>query len=92
MNEMGELDFHPHILKRMVQRGVTKTEVESTLEDGKFAENAKEGTIGKVQIFKFEGYWEGKYYKKKEVSVYYKTKNTDLILLTVIARYGNTFD
>ncbi|EFI36075.1 hypothetical protein Dthio_PD3522 [Desulfonatronospira thiodismutans ASO3-1] len=44
------------------------------------------------QILEYESYWEDLYYQQKEVTVYYKQQEgNNLILLTVIARYGQNF-
>lgn len=75
----------------MTQRGVTKEDLERTLNGGWKAEDAKPGTIGKVMVFLYQQEWEGRYYEEKEVSVYYKTVDSSLMLLTVKARYGQHF-
>lgn len=85
------MDFHPHILLRMEQRGVTKAEIIETLNLGWEAEDSKEGTFGKVYVFKYNQEWEGKIYQEKEVTVYYKEREGLKILLTVKARYGDSF-
>ena len=75
----------------MQQRGVSIDEIEITLNEGWEAEDAKEGTLGKVFVFAYNAYWEGRYFEEKEVTVYYRYKNEKLILLTVKARYGKDF-
>ena len=76
----------------MEQRGVTLSELEQVLNAGKEAASAKPGTIGKVLTFPYRAEWEGQVYEQKEVSVYYKLlDNGALILLTVLARYGQGF-
>lgn len=85
------MDFHPHILLRMEQRGVTKAEIIETLNLGWEAEDSKEGTFGKVYVFNYNQEWEGKIYQEKEVTVYYKEREGLKILLTVKARYGDSF-
>ena len=84
-------DIHHHLRARMQQRGVSMDEIEITLNKGWKAEDAKEGTIGKVFVFGYNTYWEGRYFEEKEVSVYYRYKKEELILLTVKARYGKAF-
>jgi len=92
MFKISEKDLHPHILKRMEERGIRIEEIEKTLNEGKTTPKAKEGTFGKIYVFSFfNDYWEGKYYQKKEVTVYYKIENKKIILLTAIARYGDAF-
>ena len=88
---LTENHFHPHLNTRMKQRGITRTEIEKTLNTGHDAPDAKPGTIGKVKTFAFEGEWEGKYYKEKQVIVYYKQVADNIILLTAIAKYGDQF-
>jgi hypothetical protein len=86
-----EDDIHTHLRGRMTQRGVTKEELELTLNEGWEAEDAKPGTMGKVLVFSYQQEWEGRWYEEKEVSVYYKGEESVLVLLTVKARYGKNF-
>ena len=88
MIKLSDKDFHKHILKRMRERGVTRKEVEKTLNEGIQDRDAKEGTFGKKMVFRFSREWDAIYYEEKEVVVYYKLKNDEIILLTVISRYG----
>ncbi len=88
MIKLSEKDFHKHILKRMRERGVTRKEVEKILNEGIIEKDAKQGTLGKKMVFTFKKKWEDIYYEEKEVIVYYKLKNGEIILLTVIVRYG----
>jgi len=75
----------------MKQRGVSKEEIQITLNDGKDAEDCKAGTYGKVMYFQYQKEWEGIFFEEKEVTVYYKIRDEKLILLTVKARYGSQF-
>ncbi len=84
-------DLHPHIKARMEQRGISLAEIEKTVNEGKDAGDAKEGTFGKVLVFQYNDDWEGNFFPEKEVSVYYKIKNDNLVLLTTKARYGKDF-
>ena len=88
MIKLSEKDFHNHILKRMQERGVTRSEVEKTLNEGIQDTDAKQGTFGKKMVFRFNREWDAIYYEEKEVIVYYKLKKDQIILLTVISRYG----
>jgi hypothetical protein len=72
----------------MLQRGISIAEIEETLNKGWDADDAKEGTIGKIFIFPYNAEWEGKFFEEKEVTVYYKYKAERLILLSAKARYG----
>jgi len=51
--KLSAIDFHPHLISRMLQRGVTGEEVERTLRDGWQARDAKAGTAGKMLIFQY---------------------------------------
>ena len=76
----------------MAQRGVTLAELEQVLNEGRDSTAAKSGTYGKVLEISYSAEWEGQFYEEKEVTVYYKlTDKRELILLTVLARYGQSF-
>ncbi len=75
----------------MRQRGITRAEIEHTLNEGWEATDAKSGTLGKVFVFPYEEEWEGQFYEEKEVTVYYKLTPEGVVLLTAIARYGSGF-
>ncbi len=91
MKVIKESDLHTHIKARMLQRGISATEIQKTMEKGRDAEDAKEGTFGKVLIFPYNAEWEGKIFEEKEVTVYYKIKDDKFVLLTTKARYGKQF-
>lgn len=84
-------DIHHHLRARMKQRGISKEEIEITINEGWKADDAKEGTIGKVFVFRYNNYWMQSCFAEKEVTVYYRYKNEKLILLTAKARYGKDF-
>jgi hypothetical protein len=86
-----DADFHPHLKARMEQRGVTREEIETALNQGWQATDAKQGTLGRMMVFDYNAEWEGTFYPEKEVTVYYKTGTTGIVLLTVKARYGEGF-
>lgn len=83
--------FHSHVRRRMEQRGVKEEEVRETLDAGWPATDAKPGTEGRTLVFSYDETWEGTHYDEKEVTVYFKTEEDALILLTVPARYGTDF-
>ena len=83
--------FHSHVRRRMEQRGVSKEEVRETINAGWEATDAKPGTEGRTLVFSYDAVWEGTHYDEKEVTVYFKIEEDDLILLTVLARYGTEF-
>lgn len=66
-------------------------EIEIAINKGWDADDAVEGTTGKVFTFSYNAQWEGKFFEEKEVTVYYKYKGSNLILLTAKARYGKQF-
>ncbi len=88
---INESDIHRHLKARMQQRGIALNEIEITLNEGFDAQDAKEGTFGKVYVFKYNALWEGRYFEQKEVTVYYKYRRKKIILLTAKARYGKNF-
>lgn len=86
-----QVDLHPHLRARMHQRGITREEIEQSLNEGREVTDAKPGTLGRVMVFPYEAEWEGQFYQEKEVTVYYKVTDEGLIVLTVKARYGQGF-
>jgi len=86
-----ETDLHPHLKARMEQRGISLEEIQRTLNEGWAATDARTGTYGKVLVLPYASEWEGSFYQEKEVTVYYKITEHGLILLTVKARYGQSF-
>ncbi|HID31526.1 MAG TPA: DUF4258 domain-containing protein [Desulfobacterales bacterium] len=88
---IADEDLHPHLKARMLQRGVTREEIEQTLNEGWTASDAKPGTAGKVFVFPYRAEWEGHFFEEKEVTVYYKVVGKATVLLTVKARYGSNF-
>ncbi|MCD6567804.1 MAG: DUF4258 domain-containing protein [Dehalococcoidia bacterium] len=75
----------------MLQRGITRKEIEKVLSDGWEADDSKQGTLGKVFVFSYEKDWEGVSFEEKEVRVYYKFAGGEVTLLTAMARYGKGF-
>lgn len=88
---INESDIHHHLRERMLQRGISLYEIRDTINNGWNATDSKEGTNGKVFVFPYNAYWEGRYFEEKEITVYYKQKDSKLILLTVKAKYGKDF-
>lgn len=60
-----ESDIHHHLQARMQQRGVSIKEIETALNDGWAADDAKEGTIGRTFIFPYNAYWEERFFEEK---------------------------
>lgn len=57
--KLEDSDFHPHLKARMLQRGITKEDIEKTLSEGWQADNSKPGTLGKVLVLTYKDNWEG---------------------------------
>ena len=91
MYNITDSDIHPHLSARMQQRGVTKEEIETVINEGWEADDTKPGVFGKVLVFPYNRDWEGSRFEEKEVRVYYKQAKDRLIVLTVKARYGENF-
>ena len=89
--QITQSDLHPHLQARMLQRGILLEEVERVLNEGWEATDAKPGTVGRVFVFSYQAEWEGKFYEEKEVTVYYKVVDGNIMILTVKARYGRNF-
>lgn len=89
--KVQEKHLHSHLLNRMGSRGISKEEIEDVLNKGSGLSDAKSGTSGKVLVFPFNDEWEGNYFKEKEVRVYYKVIDDEIIILTAIDRYSDLF-
>ena len=75
----------------MRDRGISIGEINTTLERGWAADDAKSGTHGKVWVFSYNKEWLGRIFPEKEVSVYYKVIDEAVVVLTAKARYGDRF-
>ena len=75
----------------MEQRGITEDEVRKTIREGWRSGDAKPGTQGRTMVFPYDADWKETHYEEKEVTVYFKVDNDELILLTAVARYGSDF-
>lgn len=75
----------------MTARGVSEAEVLETLASGWPCSDAQKGTDCRTSVFAFRAEWEGRWYEEKEVTVYFKRADRQLILLTTKARYGSGF-
>ena len=84
-------DLHAHLQARMAQRGITFAEIQRVLRNGRQATDCRPGTLGKVLVFSYGAEWEGRFHDEKEVTVYYKVKDDQIVLLTAKARYGQGF-
>ena len=52
--KLDDSNFHLHLRARMLQRGVTKKEIERTLNNGWEVADAKSRTSGKAFVFSYE--------------------------------------
>ncbi|GEM_PF-105693 len=85
-HRLDNINFHPHALDKMAERGATEEEVRATIEHGERF-TAKLGRTGFRRNFSFEGVWRGKLYNIKQVEVYAVVENADWLVITVITRY-----
>lgn len=85
------LDFHEHIRKRLIARGISESEVRSVLDHGWPGRDAQPPTRCRVLVFLFNADWEGRHYQEKEVPVHFKVVEDEMVLLTAKARYGANF-
>ncbi|NOY57788.1 MAG: DUF4258 domain-containing protein [Calditrichaeota bacterium] len=80
------INFHPHALERMEERGATKDEIMATVETGEQFP-AKYNRTGFRRNFPFNGKWREKFYNTKQVEVYAIRDGSDWLVITVITRY-----
>jgi len=85
------MEFHSHITRRMLEHGVSEEEVLFVFEQGWPCGNAHPGRDCRTWVFEFNSQRGRRRYAEKEVTVYFKEVNSDDILLTVKARYGQGF-
>lgn len=80
-----KIQFHPHALERMVERGATESEVVETVRHGEqFA--AKYGRVGFRRNFPYEGKWRGRYFGTKQIETY-AVKENQWLVITVMVKY-----
>jgi hypothetical protein len=80
------VQFHPHALERMAERGATQEEVIATVQTGEsFA--AKFGRTGFRKRFAFRATWRGEFYENKELEVFAVPANDGWLVITVVTRY-----
>lgn len=76
-----------HVRIQMLERGITDAEVKDTVEAGTVI-STRGGRLIRRKVFT-QGYrWSERAYPHKEVSVVYVTEGDEIIVSTVIARYG----
>lgn len=77
--------FHPHALERLAERGTTEGEVATTIEAGERFE-AKFGRSGFRRNFAFDGEWNGKRHRAKQVEAY-AVEEDGWLVITVIVKF-----
>jgi hypothetical protein len=81
------INFHPHVLERMEERGTSEVEIRVAVEHGERFP-AKFGRTGFRHNFHFESKWRNKHYHTKQIEVYAVEEKIDFwLVLTVITRY-----
>lgn len=80
-----EIQFHPHALERLQERGATKDEIKVTIQEGEQFP-AKFGRTGFRRNFSFEGERKGRHYATKQIEAY-AVKEKDWLVITVIVKY-----
>ena len=72
---------------KLALRVVSHGEVLETLASGVPGE-AHSGREARVRVFPFHAQWEGRFYDEKQVRVIFREEAGDVIVVSVIARYG----
>lgn len=81
-----KVKLHPHALARLMERGATEEEVIETVHDGeRFL--AKHGRTGFRRNFSFDGKWQGKIYKTKQIESYAVKEEDVWLVITVIVKF-----
>jgi hypothetical protein len=75
----------------MNRRGVNASEVDETFERGWPCGDARSGVECRTRVFVYDAEWEGRWYAEKEVTVYFKYDDGELVWITAKARYGSGF-
>jgi hypothetical protein len=80
------IQFHPHALERMDERGATEFEVEATIQQGEQFP-ARFGRTGFRRNFPFDDEWRGLHYETKQVEAFAVREGEAWLVITVITRY-----
>jgi len=79
------VQFHPHALDRMRERGATEKEVIETIQHGeRFA--AKYDRVGFRRNFQYESERCGRYFRIKQIEVF-AVKEDEWLVITVLVKY-----
>ena len=80
-----KVKLHPHARERGAERGATETEVIATVSEGERFP-AKFGRTGFRRNFPFDGEWQGRPYKTKQVEAY-TVEEDEWLVITVMVKY-----
>ena len=81
-----KIKLHPHARLRLLERGVTESEVRETIETGEVFP-AKYGRMGFRKNFHFGKSWIDKVYSIKQVELYAVKEEDAWLVITVITRF-----
>ena len=79
-------EFTKHVLKRASDRGIDLSEIRDTVESSEPTPE-KYNKLSVVKVFQYNKYWEGVFYREKEVKVLFVRENDKIVVITAIARY-----
>ena len=80
-----QVRLHPHAKERLVERGATEVEVIAAVGEGERFP-AKFGRTGFRRNFSFDGEWQGRSYKTKQVEAY-AVEEDGWLVITVMVKY-----
>jgi hypothetical protein len=81
-----KISFSEHALSRLPQRGVTRREVEITINTGERL-SAKRGRIAFRKNFSFASKWKNRYHEIKQVTAIVIEEGDTLVVVTIYAFY-----
>ncbi len=80
------IEFHPHALERMAERGATAAEVIAAIERGERIP-ARSGRWGFRRNFARDAVWRGKLYHGKQIEVIASPWEGGWLVITVVVRF-----
>ena len=80
------IEFHPHALERMAERGATEADVIATIESGERFP-ARSGRHGFRRNLAGEAVWRGKLYHGKQIEVIASPQPGGWLVITVVVRF-----
>ncbi len=81
-----QIDYHT--LVRAQERGTTKQEIIDVIKTGTSIPSKYPNRKGKSKVYKFNKKRNNKYYKQKQIEVYYIEEDEKIITITVYVFYG----